>query len=504
MTETGLPRERGGAAVAEGCAAVADPGPLLRRSSRCWFQRSASTLLLPGSDAIALLLVLIIGPVRWASAIYALAVLGLLAGQGQHRLRICPRVSDQVPRIATSGLVPVPLCALWLSAGSALLLGACAIGAIVGTRVAVRSALRAAHRRDLLVERALLLGAGPVGVEVARLLDEHPELGLRVRGFLDGGPPGEEARAPLLGPISALREVVVRCGITRVIICSGDRTEAELAALVRSCRPLDADVCVVPRLHELGMSMPRGCLDEAWGVPLVPLRHHTASAALIKRAFDLLVGGLLVVVLAPLLLALVVLVRAREGRGAFFKQLRVSKAGRSVQVVKLRTVRSGEREEWSVRREQCTALARWLRGTHLDELPQLLMVLRGEMSLVGPRPERPHYAMRFAEEIPGYGDRHRMPGGMTGWAQVHGLHGDTSIRDRARFDNQYIEYWSLWTDVVVVARTCVIVLIAAIRSPGVRRTGSGEDHDESSARDHGVGRRRGGAAAAVDAPAHSP
>ena len=109
--------------------------------------------------------------------------------------------------------------------------------------------------------------------------------------------------------------------------------------------------------------------------------------------------------------------------------------------------------QWSVAPGECSALSRWLRATHLDELPQLLNVVRGEMSLVGPRPERPFFTSRFAAVVPRYDDRHRARGGMTGWAQVHGLTGDTSISDRVRFDNHYIEHWSLWLDLVILART---------------------------------------------------
>src|SRR5205807_6549095 len=123
-------------------------------------------------------------------------------------------------------------------------------------------------------------------------------------------------------------------------------------------------------------------------------------------------------------------------------------------IIKLRTVLGELREPcWTVPAERCTRLGRWLRATHLDELPQLWHVLRGEMSLVGPRPERPHFADGFAKIVPRYADRERVRGGITGWAQVHGLYGDTSIEDRARFDNQYVEHASLWLDLTILART---------------------------------------------------
>src|SRR5262249_38617232 len=134
-------------------------------------------------------------------------------------------------------------------------------------------------------------------------------------------------------------------------------------------------------------------------------------------------------------------------RPVLFRQERVTRSGRIMKILKLRTLSCPEPDSrWTVPVDNYSALARWLRLTHLDELPQLFNVLRGDMSLIGPRPERPYFTARFAEVIPHYDDRHRTRAGLTGWAQVHGLTGDTSIPERTRFDNYYIEHWSLWLD----------------------------------------------------------
>jgi lipopolysaccharide/colanic/teichoic acid biosynthesis glycosyltransferase len=134
-------------------------------------------------------------------------------------------------------------------------------------------------------------------------------------------------------------------------------------------------------------------------------------------------------------------------------------------IMKLRTISCPDADsQWAVPVESCSTMGRWLRATHLDELPQLFNVIRGDMSLVGPRPERPYFTSRFARVIPHYDDRHRTRTGMTGWAQVHGLTGDTSIPERVRFDNHYIEHWSVWLDMVIMARTIAEPLIGALRA----------------------------------------
>ncbi len=401
------------------------------------------------------------------SAAYALAVLAILAATGQHRLRICLRVADQAGRILAAVAVPLPILLPWVPDGSAAWQVLWSAGLVVAFRIAVSAALRAAHRAGLLTEPALVIGAGTFGAHIGELMLAHPELGLQPQGYLDEGPPRRDLALPQLGAPADLADVVARHGIRRVIVCYAACKDEDLVTVLRASRPLPADICVVPRLYELGAAVPRSCLDELWGIPLIPLRRlgHLAAGLRLKRIFDTAVAATLLVAAAPVLLVLAVAIRLQSGQAPVFLQVRDTGNGRSAGILKLRTL--GEHGDpdtlWTGSAHECSALGRWLRVTHLDELPQLLNVLRGDMSLVGPRPERPYFVQRFGREILRYSDRARMPAGITGWAQVHGLNGDTSIVERARFDNQYIEYWSPWLDVVILGRT----LAASIRGrPG--------------------------------------
>jgi lipopolysaccharide/colanic/teichoic acid biosynthesis glycosyltransferase len=177
----------------------------------------------------------------------------------------------------------------------------------------------------------------------------------------------------------------------------------------------------------------------------------------IKRASDILFAATALIVLSPILL-LCALATLADGGGVFFYQQRIGHLGKPFNLVKFRTMRPQDPAEadttWSIANDRRVGpLGRFLRRTSLDELPQLWNILRGDMTVVGPRPERPHFVDQFSAEHPGYAMRHRVPVGLTGLAQVSGLRGDTPISDRARFDNYYIENWSLWLDLKVVVRT---------------------------------------------------
>jgi exopolysaccharide biosynthesis polyprenyl glycosylphosphotransferase len=432
------------------------------QSARRWARRA----LLPLTDTFGLTLAALLVVRHWPTVGYVVAVLVLLRVSGQHRLRICLQVSDEVPRLAVASIVPIPLLLPWDdAAGRLLLFGVAAFGCLVTMRFSLYTLLRAANRRKWLTEPALIVGTGELGLEIGELLQEHTELGLHPIGFVDNGSAAPKSSLPLLGDVCDIPAVVSRHNVRRIIVSPPVDDDVGLVSALRSIEQLTADVCVVPRVHELAAAVPASYVDEVWGIPLIPLRKCglRRSSRAVKRSFDLAAGTVLLVVLSPLLLLLMGAVLLSCGRPVLFRQERITRSGRIMKITKLRTVAGAEREgHWTVSPDECSALSRWLRATHLDELPQLLNVIRGEMSLVGPRPERPYFASRFAEMVPRYEDRHRTKAGMTGSAQVHGLTGDTSIPERVRFDNSYIEHWSLWLDFVILIRTLAEPL------PGIR------------------------------------
>ena len=192
-----------------------------------------------------------------------------------------------------------------------------------------------------------------------------------------------------------------------------------------------------------------------------------AGAWKVKRVADVLVSAMLLLLLSPLLAVLALAVRLSSPGPVLFRQRRIGQHGHEIEVLKFRTLRVNADADvtWSVEDDpRQTTVGRWLRRLSLDELPQLWNVLRGDMSLVGPRPERPHFVSRFSAQVTHYADRHRLPVGLTGLAQIHGLRGDTSIEERARFDNYYIEHWSPWEDVKVIIATVGVILRDALRA----------------------------------------
>lgn len=399
-------------------------------------------------------------------------VLALYASAGLYRSRLSLSALDDLPALTGRALVAAALTsslALALGAasqtsrlfGTATLLAV----AVVVLRAVAYAVVRRFRARGWVAHPTLLLGAGQVGGQIAALLLAHPSYGLRPVGFLDSDPllRPDERPVPLLGGTEALPSVLVEFGVRDVVVAFSSVPGSEMVDIIRTCDRLDVEIFFVPRLFELHNTSRE--MDQVWGVPLVRLRRaafRTFSWRL-KRVFDVVASGLALLVLSPLLAALALAVRLEGGPGVLFRQERVGLDGRPFELLKLRSLRPVDESEsatlWSIARDdRLGPVGRFIRSTSLDELPQLWNILRGDMTVVGPRPERPSFVATFSSSHPRYTSRHRVPAGLTGWAQIHGLRGDTSIEDRARFDNYYIENWSLWVDLKIILRTALTVL----------------------------------------------
>jgi exopolysaccharide biosynthesis polyprenyl glycosylphosphotransferase len=325
---------------------------------------------------------------------------------------------------------------------------------------------QAARRRGIISNATLIIGADFNGLDMAERLKRHPEYGLRAVGFLDTCDQTElpDSAPPLLGDLEDLADITVTYGVRNVIIGFPDTPYRSLLALVSQCDQLSLETNVMPRLSG---AMNRQTRFEYLGtVPLLNLRAVNPESWRfdLKHALDRVAALLLILVLSPLMAIIAIAVRLSSSGPVFFRQVRAGRDGRIFNLVKFRTMVGDETDiEYQCSPglapggvegvDRRTTVGRFLRRTSLDELPQLVNVVRGEMSIVGPRPERPEFAELFRREVERYQDRHRVRSGITGWAQVNGLRGQTPLVDRVELDNFYIEHWSLALDVKILLLT---------------------------------------------------
>ncbi|MFG2308565.1 exopolysaccharide biosynthesis polyprenyl glycosylphosphotransferase [Streptomyces sp. NPDC048566] len=374
-----------------------------------------------------------------------------------------PALLDDAP--ALCGRIAVTWCALAalvaaVAPGAVLSAPALALGCAVQSAIGLlgRGAVHWRSRRALGLRPAAALVIGPAATaqRVAAAFLRHPGCGIRPVGVVADQPAGVEG-LPVLTTGEEVQRALIQNGVRSVLLVEPASGRAPmLRALAEAgCElwEVDADSPSYERAgrHTLaGFSCRRLCMT--------PPR---ASAG--KRLLDVAVSGALLLLVGPLLLVCAVVLRLNDGPGVVFRQERIGKDGRPFTLLKFRTHRPVDAHEaatrWSVAGERrMSPFCHFLRRTSLDELLQLWNVLRGDMSLVGPRPERPYFVTQFSQTYPGYAARHRMRTGITGLAQVHGLRGDTSIEDRCRFDNAYIDNWSLWQDVCILLRTAVALV----------------------------------------------
>ncbi|MFD4410171.1 exopolysaccharide biosynthesis polyprenyl glycosylphosphotransferase [Streptomyces sp. NPDC058476] len=416
-------------------------------------------LVVPGAQRYPLLI-----------AFLGLCVIGLNRQASLYDTSVVPGVLDELPAVcgrvavgwavvaALSPLRPLPMTVLVTACAVHCLVACTGRGAVHGRR---RRALQ--HRP----RPALLVGPVPAAMRVAAALQRCPGSGVRPVGIVADAPDsvpdsGDGPALPVLTTGEEAHRALIQNGVETVLVV-GPATRVrkssllgELAAFGCELWELDVDA---PSYDPRGQRARTGHLAGFSRRLLCSGAGQRDSVG--KRVLDVVLSGLLLLLASPVLLVCAGVLRVVEGPDVVFRQERIGKDGRPFTMLKFRTHRPASAHEaatrWSVADEQhMSRFCHFLRRTSLDELLQLWNVFRGDMSLVGPRPERPYFVTKFGQTYPGYPARHRMRTGITGLAQIQGLRGDTSIEDRCRFDNAYIDNWSLWQDVCILVRTAAL------------------------------------------------
>jgi exopolysaccharide biosynthesis polyprenyl glycosylphosphotransferase len=430
----------------------------------------------PGADADEATLPLLLAPL----------MLGTLALAGQYKHDFSLKVIDGVGRVVGATSLAAAAAITAAAAGTTQLEShalvphtwAAATVLLVTGRVFTNWAERRARAAGVAATPTLIVGAGQIGALVERRLVSEPELGLLPVGYLDADPPSAEdvplRTAPVLGVPADVGRVAELTGAKHVVIGFTRDPDSQLFDLMRDCEERKLHVSVVPRFFEFVNVHHE--LEHIGGLPLfshesTDPKSHTFT---VKHGFDRFVAGLMLLVLAPVMLTVAAAVKLSSPGPVLFRQRRIGRDGHDFELLKFRSMRMPDTiatkntptllptdmapggVEGLDRR---TRLGAFLRRHSIDELPQLINVLRGDMSLVGPRPERPEFVEIFEQRVRRYDDRHRVKSGITGWAQINGLRGRTSLSDRVELDNHYISNWSLSLDLKILFLTLGAVLM---------------------------------------------
>jgi exopolysaccharide biosynthesis polyprenyl glycosylphosphotransferase len=461
--------------------------PQLARA-REWRYHEAAILT---SDVLMLAIggaaAIVIGPsaIR-VTLLFAVISLFALAMSGSYQSRLRPGALDRLPAelaaLCVAALATNTLGTIFFGARHAPLAAVaaslvCSAIAVTAGRTVGAGVQRTGRSRGRALRPVLIVGTGEIGAQLAERLEEQPEYGLRPVGFLDADPyplaDAPPSMPPFLGGPTALSGAVEATGARHVMLAFSPLSDGGLIALIRRCQDLGVEVSVVPRFFDT-MSE-RAVVDHVGGLPVVRLRTLTPRSwrFMVKYAIDRIVAATVLVVGLPLFLIVAVAVKLDSPGPVLFRQQRVGRDGQVFDLLKFRSMRAppsgaqgfdlppGAAPGGVEGEDRRTRLGWLLRRTCLDELPQLINVARGEMSLVGPRPERPQFVEVFGGQCRRYDERHRVKSGMTGWAQVNGLRGRTSIAKRVEWDNYYIENWSLWLDIKIL----ILTLLAVIKTP---------------------------------------
>jgi Undecaprenyl-phosphate glucose phosphotransferase len=331
------------------------------------------------------------------------------------------------------------------------------------SREVVRELLERRWRAGIGLKRILIAGAGELGRLVADKVLEHRELGYHIVGFVDdraGGDMLGHRGLPLLGTLDEAGEIAAREGVDHLYVALQADEYLRMLHLLEAIGQECIDVKVVPDL--LQVIALRARLEDLDGIPIININDVPLQGfnSVLKRSIDIGLSACSLMLLAIPFGVIAALIRSTSRGPVFYRQERMGLDGKRFVIYKFRSMyQDAERETGPVWASQddprCTPIGRLLRRTNFDELPQLWNVLRGDMSLVGPRPERPFFVDQFKQRIPQYMLRHKVRAGLTGWAQVNGWRGNTSIEKRIEYDLYYIENWSVSLDVKIMWLTVV-------------------------------------------------
>jgi Undecaprenyl-phosphate glucose phosphotransferase len=326
------------------------------------------------------------------------------------------------------------------------------------SRVVVREMLERRWRAGIGLKRILIAGSGELGRLIADKILEHRELGYQIVGFVDDRATGDHLGyrgLPLLGTLDEAAEITIRESVDHLYVALPPEQHVRMLELLDSTSREMVDVKVVPDL--LQVIALRARLEDLDGVPVININDVPLQGfnTVVKRMIDMAISSAALLALAAPIGLISALVKLTSRGPVFYRQERMGLDGKSFSIVKFRSMYDdAERHTgpvWTIPGDpRVTALGKFLRRSNLDELPQLWNVLRGDMSIVGPRPERPHFVEQFKHKIPQYMLRHKVKAGLTGWAQVNGWRGNTPLDKRIEYDLYYIENWSVRLDLKIM------------------------------------------------------
>lgn len=335
---------------------------------------------------------------------------------------------------------------------------------VLAFRLTTRSVTRYVRKKGYNQRHVLVVGAGELGQVFVRKLQANPEMGLRIAGYVDDSPDKQGQiieGVAVLGTLDDVPEIIRREGIEQVYAALPMTAHRRIYYLLSQIQNECVDIRIIPDILQY-ITLRAGFINMD-GIPVINLTETPLSGAniLIKRAFDLVVASTSLLLLSPVMLITAVAVKLTSSGPILYRQTRMGMDLKTFDIYKFRSMYLSEQglngTGWTRQNDpRITPFGRFMRRWNLDELPQLFNVIRGDMSLVGPRPEQPAFVDEFRERYPRYMIRHKVKSGITGWAQVHGYRGDTSIKKRLEYDMQYIENWSLSLDIKILLLTALL------------------------------------------------